>query len=416
MENKKINNLFSSISNKDPNFLKTNYNDFSYDLKNPIANVGGLLLINKQNELPIVNSTLSNTQNLSDNLFLDNQPNEQENNDNSRFLASLLGQGAAMFGSAIAGRDPLRVAEQFANEKFLQNRIAQAREQDQYMKAEREAARQERELSRQDIKTERETARQDKLKILQDAQDQKKLAIEQTKNLMNPDSEESKRKRLVYERALGIKIPNEFSASDLEDRNVLQGLIAQSQPKPVPSRVSVRVSQPKEEKEKPSEKKLLSEYTEHARSLQSSLNVMDAIRNLNRTSIGRFTPDISTKTKVNVGTIDREAQPQVKVLAGPGAVTDSERQLFLQLVTNSNMPRDLAEETTRRTALEGTNKAMAKLKADRDVGLISNSDFSKIINQYNIYLKNPNLGLNKEINQDGDIVDIGNDIDFNNLK
>lgn len=284
----------------------------------------------------------------------------------SRFLASLLSQGAGMFGAALQGENVMKAGQVFESNRDYQNKL----------------------------------------------NEQKK----QIESLTNPESDVSKRKRLVYERALGIKIPNEFSASDLEDRNVLQGLVAQSQPKPVPGRVGGGVSQPKEEKEKPSEKKLLSEYTEHARALQSSINVMDAVGNLSRTTIGRFTPDISTKTKANVGTIDREAQPQVKVLAGPGAVTDSERQAFIQLVTNSNMPRDLAEETTRRTALEGTSKAMAKLKADRDVGLISNNDFSKIINQYNQYLKNPKLGLNKEINQDGDIVDIGNDIDFNNLK
>ena len=179
-----------------------------------------------------------------------------------------------MFGSAIAGRDPLRVAEQFANEKFLQNRIAQAREQDQYMKAEREAARQE-----------RETARQDKLKILQDTQDQRKLAIEQTKNLMNPDSEESKRKRLVYERALGIKIPNEFSASDLEDRNVLQGLVAQSQPKPVQSRVGGGVSQPKEVKQKEEKEKknpFLKEMTDVRYRSQNALDALNKIEDIVR--------------------------------------------------------------------------------------------------------------------------------------
>ena len=398
MPQNKIKNPFSSISNKDPNFLKSDLFQFGMDEgiprnQNVIQNARMILQNSRTPKtelspigLPDLPEPESETESIPQD---DNQ---------SRFLASLLGQGAAMFGGAIAGRDPMKIAEQFSGERLLQDRMAQAREQEQYTRGERELLKQE----------------QSKIKIANE--EQRKLAIEQAKNLMNPDSEESKRKRLVYERALGIKIPGEFSASDLEDRNVLQGLVAQSQPKPVPGRVSGGVSQPKEEKEKPSEKKLLSEYTEHARALQSSINVMDAVGNLSRTTIGRFTPDISTKTKANVGTIDREAQPQVKVLAGPGAVTDSERQAFIQLVTNSNMPRDLAEETTRRTALEGTSKAMAKLKADRDVGLISDNDFSKIINQYNQYLKNPKLGLNKEINQDGDIVDIGNDIDFNNLK
>ena len=125
----------------------------------------------------------------------------------------------------------------------------------------------------------------------------------------------------------------------------------------------------------------LEQYTEHTNNMQSSLDVMDAVQKLNRTTLGRFTPDIKTSTRAEVGTIDRSAQPQVKVLAGPGTITQNEREMFLPLVTNSNMPSDLAIETTKRTFLEGTKKALAKLKADRSVGLISDSDANKIINE-----------------------------------
>lgn len=122
----------------------------------------------------------------------------------SRFLASLLSQGAGMFGAALQGENVMKAGQVFESNRDYQNKL----------------------------------------------NEQKK----QIESLTNPESDVSKRKRLVYERALGIKIPNEFSASDLEDRNVLQGLVAQSQPKPVPGRVSGGVSQPKEEK--PKEKKL----------------------------------------------------------------------------------------------------------------------------------------------------------------
>jgi len=137
----------------------------------------------------------------------------EEDDSNQRFLARLLGQGVAMFGAGIAGRDPMKVAEQFNEQQFYSDRLAQSKENEKYNREQREAA------------------------------------IEQAKSLMDPKSKQSERKRLIYEKSLGIKIPPEFSASDLEDRNVLQGLIAQSQPKPVLGKGG-GVAQPKEEKEK----------------------------------------------------------------------------------------------------------------------------------------------------------------------
>ena len=98
----------------------------------------------------------------------------QEEQDNSRFLASLLGQGVAMFGAGIAGRDPMRAGEIISDQRAYQERLNQ----------------------------------QQKIQ-----KGQKDLAD----NLMSPASKQSERKRLLYSRALGIDIPSDVSASDLED-------------------------------------------------------------------------------------------------------------------------------------------------------------------------------------------------------
>ena len=278
---------------------------------------------------------------------------EQQDDDSGRFLASLIAQGAAGFGSGIMGgssQDILRSAGTF--------------------------------------------------QTMRDTQENQRRA----KLLTDPTSEESKKKREVYI-SLGYQVPKNLSATDLNDPIVLQTLKTQMQEKKLAAMPRGGIGVGKEEKEKPSKDKLLNEYNEHTKNLQSSIAVIDAIKNLRRTSVGGYIPDFSSKTKAEVGTIDREAQPQVKVLAGPGTVTDSERAEFLKLVPNSNMPMELGIETTKRTLLEGTSKAMAKLRADRDVGLVNKTDFKKIINQYNKYLKDPKLELNKEINQDGDIIE-----------
>ena len=109
----------------------------------------------------------------------------QEEQDNSRFLASLLGQGVAMFGAGIAGRDPMRAGEIISDQRAYQERLNQ----------------------------------QQKIQ-----KEQKDLAD----NLMNPTSKQSERKRLLYSRALGVDIPNDVSASDLEDPVVLNSLKQQS--------------------------------------------------------------------------------------------------------------------------------------------------------------------------------------------
>ena len=165
----------------------------------------------------------------------------EEDDSNQRFLARLLGQGVAMFGAGIAGRDPMKVAEQFNEQQFYSDRLAQSKENEKYNRAQREDA------------------------------------IKQAKLLMNPSSEVSKRKRLIYEKSLGIKIPQEFSASDLEDRNVLQGLIAQYQPKPVLGRGGGG-GQPKPVKE--TKNPFQKEITEVNIKSKNTIDALDELENL----------------------------------------------------------------------------------------------------------------------------------------
>lgn len=283
----------------------------------------------------------------------------QPEQDSTNFLGSLLAQGVASLGAGIQGGDIAQVGRSF------------------------EAGRQRAEQDRK------------------------------AKALIDPKSEESKRRRMVFEKALGSKIPEEYSATDLNDPVVLQSIRDKKMQEMAPKGGVVSgvrgggVGQEKPEKEVKSNQKLLDDYTEHAQSLRSSIDVMDAVNKLNRTRIGKYTPDFSTNTQAQSGTVDRAGAGLVKVLAGAGTVSDSDFARLKDLVPNSNMTKDLAKETAKNQTLEGTNKSLARLRLDRDLGRINETDFKKIINQYNRYLKDPKLELNKQINIDtGEIEDI----------
>ena len=283
---------------------------------------------------------------------------EPQDDDSGRFLASLIAQGAAGFGTGMMGG------------------------------------------SAADIQRSAGT-----FQTMRDTQENQRRA----KQLTDPNSEESKRKREVY-KSLGFKVPNNLSATDLNDPTVLQtlkGQMEQSRLAAMP-RGGIGVGgagKVKDEDEIKSDKKLLGEYSKHTEALQSSIDTMEAVKKLNRSRLGKYTPDFSTFTQAEAGTMDRAAAGLIKVLAGPGTVSDSDAARLGGLVPNSNMTRDLAYETTKRQTLEGINKALAGLRTDRDLGRINETDFKKIINQYNRYIKDPKLELNKEINQDGDIIE-----------
>ena len=342
--NSQFSKIFNPQDNSIPMEQKTKISSPVPINQNPVIRTAGMFME------PIQPNQLS--------LSLMNQSTTEPQDDESgRFLASLIAQGAAGFGAGMMGG------------------------------------------SAADIQRSAGT-----FQAMRDTQENQRRA----KQLTDPNSEESKKKREVY-KSLGFQVPNNLSATDLNDPTVLQTLKGQMEQSRLASmpRGGIGVGGVGKPKEEPkSEKKLLDEYSKHAEALQSSIDTIEAVNRLNRTKIGKYTPDFSTSTQAESGTMDRAAAGLIKVLAGPGTVSDSDAARLGGLVPNSNMNRDLAAETTKRQTLEGTQKALAGLRIDRDLGRINETDFKKIINQYNKYLKNPKLELNKEINQDGEIVDI----------
>jgi hypothetical protein len=95
---------------------------------------------------------------------------DQPEQDSTNFLGSLLAQGVASLGAGIQGGDIAQVGRSF--------------------------------------ETGRQRAEQDR----------------KAKALIDPKSEESKRRRMVFEKALGSSIPEEYSATDLNDPVVLQSI------------------------------------------------------------------------------------------------------------------------------------------------------------------------------------------------
>jgi len=94
----------------------------------------------------------------------------QPEQDSTNFLGSLLAQGTAMLGAGIQGGDVGQVGRSFEYGR-------QRAEQDRKAKA-----------------------------------------------LVDPKSEESKRRRMVFQKAMGFSIPEEYSATDLNDPVVLQSI------------------------------------------------------------------------------------------------------------------------------------------------------------------------------------------------
>ena len=132
-------------------------------------------------------------------------PPQPEQDDSSNFLGSLIAQGVAGIGTGLMGG------------------------------------------SASDIQ--RSAGMFDSMRSQQASRDRAKL-------LMDPKSEESKKRRMVFQKALNFKIPDNFSYTDLNDPTVLQGLKGQAEQ----SRLALMprqgggVGKPKEEK--PKERKL----------------------------------------------------------------------------------------------------------------------------------------------------------------
>jgi hypothetical protein len=274
---------------------------------------------------------------------------QQPEQDSTNFLGSLLAQGVASLGAGIQGRDIAQVGRSF------------------------EAGRQRAEQDRK------------------------------AKALVDPKSEESKRRRMVFQKAMGFSIPEEYSATDLNDPVVLQSIRDKRMQELVPkggTGIGVRggVGQGKPEKEVKSDKKSLAEYKEHVSALTEMSGVIDNIKKLGRTRIGGITPDFSTDTQAISSSLDRAAQPMIKTLAGPGTLQKEERDTYSKLVPTGNTRSDLALRQADDIILDGTKISLGKMNTDLSVGNLNRQDYDSLINQYNEQLTKKGIGVNQVIN------------------
>lgn len=274
----------------------------------------------------------------------------QPEQDSTNFLGSLLAQGVASLGAGIQGGDIAQVGRSF------------------------EAGRQRAEQDRK------------------------------AKALVDPKSEESKRRRMVFEKALDFKIPEEYSATDLNDPVVLQSIRDKKMQELAPKGGVVSgvrggsVRQEKPEKEVKSDKKSLAEYKEHVSALTEMSGVIDNIKKLGRTRIGGITPDFSTDTQAISSSLDRAAQPMIKTLAGPGTLQKEERDTYSKLVPTGNTRSDLALRQANDIILDGTKISLGKMNTDLSVGNLNRQDYDSLINQYNEQLTKKGIGVNQVIN------------------
>lgn len=243
---------------------------------------------------------------------------EEPEQDSTNFLGSLLAQGVASLGAGIQGGDIAQVGRSF------------------------EAGRQRAEQDRK------------------------------AKALIDPKSEESKRRRMVFEKALGFSIPEEYSATDLNDPVVLQSIRDKKMQAMAP-KGGIGIGGIKQEK--PEKKKKLG--VEEAKTLFNISTAYNAIqdlkdavkKNVNKYSLigdNEYT-ESANRFKEGIG----------RLLSG-GAIGDEEGKNFLNLIPTI---RD-SDETAKRK-LE---------KMDQD-----------------LTFKYKTLGYNKE-----DVLyDKSNEIDFN---
>jgi hypothetical protein len=147
---------------------------------------------------------------------------EEPEQDSTNFLGSLLAQGVASLGAGIQGGDIAQVGRSF------------------------EAGRQRAEQDRK------------------------------AKALVDPKSEESKRRRMVFEKALGSSIPEEYSATDLNDPVVLQSIRDKKMQEMAPkSGVRGGIGQAKLEKESKEDIKNIQSFKEATVENQKFLKQLD---------------------------------------------------------------------------------------------------------------------------------------------
>ena len=139
--------------------------------------------------------------------------------------------------------------------------------------------------------------------------------------------------------------------------------------------------------EKGSDKKFRNDMLEHFDSISKLETTKNYIDKLNRSYVGSLTPDISYTTKATSATLDALAQPQIKALAGPGAITDTERENFRPLVITSKDPKELALNKFNDSMSNALSIGIKKLEIAYQTGAVNDNDYQTYLKKY-IDLKN----------------------------
>lgn len=196
------------------------------------------------------------------------QQAEPEDPESERFLASLIAQGITGLGAGLMGgssQDILR-----STGIFDRMRESDINRQDRLRQADL-------------LRTERLGEKQERLAEI-------KKREEQAKSLTDPNSEESKRDRLLYEKVLKTKIPEEVTAFDLRNRpEIVRSLMAQAEQSRLAAMPRDGVGAVKEEKRKePTEAERLS--LGFAKRTESSDKVLNDLENKFINKEGGFSP------------------------------------------------------------------------------------------------------------------------------
>lgn len=199
---------------------------------------------------------------------IDNINPEPEDPESGRFLASLIAQGLTGLGAGLMGgssQDILR-----STGMFDRMRESDINRQDRLMQSKL-------------LRTERLGEKQERLAEI-------KKREEQAKSLTDPNSEESKRDRLLYEKVLKTKIPEEVTAFDLRNRpEIVRSLMAQAEQSRLAAMPRGGVGAVKEEKRKePTEAERLS--LGFAKRTESSDKVLNDLENKFINKEGGFSP------------------------------------------------------------------------------------------------------------------------------
>lgn len=261
---------------------------------------------------------------------IDNINPEPEDPESGRFLASLIAQGAAGFGAGMMGgssQDILRATGMFDR----------MRESD---------------INRQDRLKQSELLRTERLGEKQERLAEIKKREDQAKSLTDPNSEESKRKREVY-KSLGFQVPNNLSATDLNDPTVLQTLKGQMEQSRLASMPRggigvggagrTREEQPKERKLSQDERQLLNNS---AMAYKALFDLEDAIK--------RKVPKVTALGDNDYTFAANRFSEGLGRMQSGGAIGIDEEKKFLKLIPGSFDSEETANKKikTMKTDLE----------------------------------------------------------------